>query len=710
MKVFILIFLVITQALVGGFILKRKSKTMSRLAFSHALHLISSALFALGIVVFSFQPLSDIQMLWWGRFLYGFSFLGGTTFMAFSYILTKNTYEKYISRFTILFSLVFFVLTFLTNIVVQGAESETQKLLYGNNLVLLVLIQPGPYIVGIINLIQHYIRTNDKIEKKQIQIISLGMTPAIGLAAFVNFFIPVFFESFEWFWLGVFSLLGCSIATTYIIQRYRFFDIKSTISITVKKVLAFTLSFLVILFPLVRYTDILQSTNQLLLVAGLFALFTLLYSRLIKFFNSETFHQYFGISNLEYFRQIIDGFRNTNFMFKNIKDLEGELKDMFEKKLHIQKVHLHSNNKECRKKYPKLIKHIEKNSDILVTKELIFLQQDQGKKFRFLKELRELGEVCIPLINSTQKFIGFCILGKKEFDDIYTADEINLLKTIKEKLSLSLTGIIYNEELEQEVAEKTKVLNQQKKRLQKANKELKKLDEMKDSFLSVASHELRTPMTVIKGYSEFLLSEKFGKLNKKQTKFQNKIFHNTQQLLDLVNDILDLSKLDAERMVFNISEVKAKEFLDDALSNFKLLCEKKDITLKLKVEKSIHTMKTDPDKIQRILNNLVGNAYKFTPEKGSITIKLSPYKKDSAFLHFEIIDTGIGLSKEDQPKVFQKFQQVANYLQTPYNGTGLGLPIVKKIIEKLGGKIWVESELEKGSNFQFLIPIVPPKI
>ena len=173
-----------------------------------------------------------------------------------------------------------------------------------------------------------------------------------------------------------------------------------------------------------------------------------------------------------------------------------------------------------------------------------------------------------------------------------------------------------------------------------------------------------------------------------------------------MNALLDISKLEAGRMEFNFSKINVLRFLETSVSDFKLMCSDKKIALKLENPENLNiNLETDPDKLKRVLTNLISNAYKFTPENGAITVRIKKYKEDPDFLQFEIQDTGIGIPKKEQKNIFSEFKQVENFLQKTVNGTGLGLSIVKKIICKLGGKVWVESEEGEGSDFIFILPI-----
>jgi signal transduction histidine kinase len=243
------------------------------------------------------------------------------------------------------------------------------------------------------------------------------------------------------------------------------------------------------------------------------------------------------------------------------------------------------------------------------------------------------------------------------------------------------------------------------------SRHLKELDKAKDSFLSIASHELRTPMTAIKGYIDLMLSGHFGHLDERQKHFLGRIFHRTDELLDLINDMLDISRLEANRMQFRLVDIRAFDLMKDVVADYGAICAKKHIKIKLEnPDKFNIKMKTDAEKLKEIFNNLIGNAYKFTPEKESITVRLRKPKNKPGFVQFEVQDTGIGIPKDQFGAIFEKFRQVENYLQKSQKGTGLGLSITKGMIDKLGGEIWVESTLGKGSTFFFTLPIKPPKI
>ncbi len=223
---------------------------------------------------------------------------------------------------------------------------------------------------------------------------------------------------------------------------------------------------------------------------------------------------------------------------------------------------------------------------------------------------------------------------------------------------------------------------------------------MKDDFISLVSHELRTPMTVIKGFSKILLDENSWTLNTDQKKYLWRIYSNVNYLISMVNDMLDIEKLNSGKMSFQCKDFNIHELLLDMKEELDPMCADKKITLNVTGKKQI--IHSDEEKIKQVLINLIRNAYKFTPEHGKIKIILS--KKKQA-VKIEVIDTWVWIKEEDFGKIFQKFGQVDWPLQKQHEGTWLGLNICQLIIEKLWWEIKFSSKYEHGSNFYFTLPL-----
>ncbi len=224
----------------------------------------------------------------------------------------------------------------------------------------------------------------------------------------------------------------------------------------------------------------------------------------------------------------------------------------------------------------------------------------------------------------------------------------------------------------------------------------------KSEFLANMSHELRTPLNSIIGFSDILLEEIFGELNEKQFKYVTNISVSGKHLLGLINDILDLSKVEAGKMDLRYSTFSIDPVFDEVKAVLSPLAQAKYIEIDFKLDQGFGDIQADRSRLIQILYNLVSNAIKFTPERGGISIQC---KKSGSRAIFSVIDTGIGISPEDHKKLFQPFTQIDSSSSRQYCGTGLGLSLVKNLVELHGGKIWVESEAGKGSTFIFTIPL-----
>jgi len=236
------------------------------------------------------------------------------------------------------------------------------------------------------------------------------------------------------------------------------------------------------------------------------------------------------------------------------------------------------------------------------------------------------------------------------------------------------------------------------------NVKLKKLDKLKSDFLNVTSHELRTPMTAMKGYLQMLMGDKFGKLTDGQVKALDVILRNTNRLDNLVVDILDTSRLESGTMKFMPKQVDTKKLIDEVVETMQIAVKEKKIKIISDSEGELPDLTIDKDRIKQVFNNLIANAMKFSPESSEIRLRANAQGDD---VLFEVQDFGKGIPKDELEKIFEVFYQVDSGVDRNFGGTGLGLSISQGIVLGHGGRIWVESEEGKGSTFKFTIPLKP---
>jgi signal transduction histidine kinase len=258
--------------------------------------------------------------------------------------------------------------------------------------------------------------------------------------------------------------------------------------------------------------------------------------------------------------------------------------------------------------------------------------------------------------------------------------------------------IAYSHQLEQ----KSRELEAATAELRAANDQLKELDRLKDDFISTVTHELRTPLTSIRAFSE-ILCDNPDLDGPRQGKFLNIILKESERLTRLINQVLDLSKIESGQMVWTISEINLTEVIKEALTATGQLFEEKSIQVELDLPERMPVVVADRDRIMQVLLNLLSNAMKFCDSQaGWVGLRLHV---KPGWVQVDVSDNGPGIRSKDQAFIFEKFGQVGDTLTEKPQGTGLGLPICRHIITHFGGKLWVKSELGHGATFSFTLPL-----
>jgi len=303
-------------------------------------------------------------------------------------------------------------------------------------------------------------------------------------------------------------------------------------------------------------------------------------------------------------------------------------------------------------------------------------------------------------IDLGDKFFG-CIEIFKEKP--FTTDDAAYFQTIIRQVSLPLKSAgLYNEIIEK-------------------NQELEKLERVKSEFISIVSHELRTPLTPIKNALSILSSGRCGNLTDNAVKFVDMAKRNVENLTNIINDILDINKIEAGKMDFKYSIMNIHSVIENVKNTFECVAKEHEILFKTEEQDALPDIYADSQRLGQVLTNLVSNAIKFTPKGKNITIKSelknaddivsNPYFEDEIkslkgnYIIVSVIDEGIGIKKENLLKAFDKFTQIENSLSRKVGGTGLGLPIAKQLIKAHKGTIWCDSEEDIGSSFHFALPV-----
>jgi signal transduction histidine kinase len=289
--------------------------------------------------------------------------------------------------------------------------------------------------------------------------------------------------------------------------------------------------------------------------------------------------------------------------------------------------------------------------------------------------------LAVPLVREGLLIGGLTVFRKTPGE--YAANVVELMQTFATQSALA----IQNARLFLEIEIKSR--------------ELEVASQHKSEFLASMSHELRTPLNAIIGFSDVLLQGMFGETNEKQTEYLRDILASGQHLLSLINDILDLSKIEAGRMDLDVAAFDLPAAIDDALLLMRERAGRRGITLERQVDERLGEIHADQRKVKQVLLNLLSNAVKFTPEGGRIDVRAA-LANGSA--EISVTDTGIGIALEDHDAVFEEFRQVGQR-EKKAEGTGLGLALCRKFVELHGGKICVKSQIGQGSTFTFTLPV-----
>ncbi len=321
------------------------------------------------------------------------------------------------------------------------------------------------------------------------------------------------------------------------------------------------------------------------------------------------------------------------------------------------------------------------HNSTIVTEELIrdLNQKEsytQNRKFDFhriavkLQKLR--ASVSVPIFVK-EKLIGIFIVGDKLSDDIFSNQDLDMLKIVANQTAAAIEKARFYEE-----------------------------DQLKTEFVSIASHELLTPTAAIEGYLSMILDDKIVKVDDKTREFLDKVYKSSRRLAELVKDLLQVSRIEAGRIVVDLKPFDLVEKITDTIDSLKISADEKKISLNfISPKEKMPSAFADPEKIVQALTNFIGNAIKYNKEGGKVDLTIV---KESGFFTVSIKDNGIGMSKETVNHLFEKFYRSPE-IMSYYQGTGLGLYISKNLIEKMNGKVEVQSEEGKGSTFLFTVPI-----
>jgi two-component system phosphate regulon sensor histidine kinase PhoR len=398
------------------------------------------------------------------------------------------------------------------------------------------------------------------------------------------------------------------------------------------------------------------------------------------------------------------------------KKLSSRLSSVISKELEKK---IEKSTLELKNKYETVLKDVRQNEEMAWNKykKVLAEKKDTDAIVHSIAEglvvVNSSGEV-IMMNPAAEKLLDVSRkekIGKPLLESIKEEQMFSLVKGSSDKNSREIELVSSQDETKQTIRTSSAVIENEHGQtigmvsvLSDITKQ-KELDRMKSNFMASVSHELRTPLVTIDKSLDLILRGETGAINETQEHFLSIAQRNLKRLGHLINDLLDLTKLESGKMQLKRQNVSVDKIVDEVFEAFASWAQAKTIEIKKEIDQNLPEVYADAERLIQVFNNLLGNAIKFTPKEGRIAIAAKNNPSGQEII-ISVSDTGIGIEKENLPRVFDKFYQVLERMPTDINGTGIGLSIAKEIVELHGGRIWAESEKDQGTTFNFTIPMI----
>jgi signal transduction histidine kinase len=576
----------------------------------------------------------------------------------------------------------------------------------GPGMIMFLVSGLGYTLLSLIILARKYRRSSGLV-KNQLLFVFIGLLIMFSLLIFANFIVVLVFKNSSLINFGPLFTLPFLVMTAYAIVRTNLLDI----NVLAMRTLSFTILLIsvVILYAasLFTITKFFPQQEQYLVSVLLAVILAFSFNPIKKFIenitNSILFHE--SYSSDEFLEKLGEITRSS----LSIDTITNNIMTILHSSLKTEQIQflitLEENNTITRSKgyssSPKYSENTLHNFKKISNDSIVYFQDLDESSTKMLLREHNISAIMPLKVKSTS--YGLLLLGNKYTGEVYTSQDRYVLEISEPQISLAIQNAIsyskikhFADTLKEEVETATY-------ELKAANRHLKHLDRLKNEFIFIATHELKNPVTAMRGYLSMLSEGLFGKIPEKMKEPFDQLNASNQQLVELVNDLLQIARTEAKSLTINSEVVDLCNIVDVITGNLKALSDQKHLKVIHACNTSNHAfVYADPQRVKEIINNLVSNAIKYS-EKGTITIS-HEIKDDLVICH--VADEGVGISKQDQQKLYTRFFRVEEEAAKGIPGTGLGLYIIKQIIEKMGGQIWLKSEVGKGSTFSFSLPQV----
>lgn len=690
----------VTTALIGLTVYIKNNKSITSKLFVG----LSSGLIGWSIATFfSLHTANDHQTLFWQRPIMFFVVMQSTSFLLLARAFPKNQfnflhYKKYV--IFILFSIVTAIIALSPFLFVDFKHGSPVP---GPGMAIFL---PFAIISNIGGLIMLTVRTHRSrgAEKTQLQYFLAATLLNFTFVPIANFVFPLAFKNNKLLILSpLFSVIFSGFIAYAIIAK-KLFDLKTAIARSVAYVLiigSLTVIYSIGLFGIIDVffgganKELLRQVLSIILLTPL----AISFQYVKRFFDR--------ITNNLFYRDNYD----LQEVFDKIGDIlvaEIDLKRILNGTRNVLSVALKSSFMEfvlIRDEKPYFEAKHKLESQLLALSEHINGQHKElvaTDELHAQSELREhLVEAKVALslrLRTQRQLVGYILLGEKRSGDVYNNQDLRLLTMVASELAIAIENALRFEEIENfNITLQQKVLEATHE-LRKSNEKLKALDETKDDFISMASHQLRTPLTSVKGYISMVLEGDAGKLNDIQKKLLEQSFYSSQRMVFLIADLLNVSRLRTGKFIIDPAPVNLAEMVQQEVDQLHEGASSKKIALSYQEPKEFPLLMLDETKTRQVIMNFIDNALYYTPAGGNVRVEL---QETAASIELKIVDNGIGVPKAEQHHLFTKFYRAGNARKARPDGTGLGLFMAKKVVIAQGGAVIFESEEGKGSTFGF---------
>ena len=648
-------------------------------------------------------------------------FFGQLMFLLFYYFVLVFPYQTKVNiKRQIIYSLPMIIISVLlltpiglssVKIASYGAEPQNVGFLYTFSDVVGILYM----LLGIGILIKKYKRA-DLRQKKQIKFVLIGITIALVVNIFTGDVLTLLKVNTQYVDFGGFSLLVFSLFVAYAMIKHGFLDIRLIVARTMGYVLtlaALAAIYSVVLFGILSHLVNLRrvSTGQELLyvVMAVFLAFTFqpikqFFDRLSNriFYRDAYDTQFF----LDEFNKVLISTYDMRLLLRRSATLIADtIKSSYcaftiLKTGNVAGQTIMTNQRlTLTEEATNLIKKALSTTE----QSLIFVDTLDEKYVEVQKNLQHYNISVVAKVSSHtgDEAIGYLILGPKKSGNLYNSQDLGLVEIVANELVIAIQNALRFQEIENFNLTLQARIDDATKKLRQANDKLRALDETKDDFISMASHQLRTPLTSVKGYLSMVLDGDVGKVSKPQREMLGQAFFSSQRMVYLIADLLNVSRLKTGKFIIEPSPVDLAEIIDQELSQLGETASSKSLNINYDKPKSFPTLMLDETKTRQVIMNFVDNAIYYTPAGGKINVRLID---NPNIIELRIEDNGIGVPKAEQHHLFTKFYRAGNARKARPDGTGLGLFMAKKVVIAEGGSIIFESTEGKGSTFGFVFP------